>query len=348
MKIVILLILISSLACRYYPHHPYPYPKPCFRARKSVRNNWATDEKVRGGAMANSRGNGASTAYTGKSGSQAKAYGSEGSGSWTKHQKEANKVSDNFSVYRDNKGRRKVIRKRFAEKELNDNHADAISKGRGYTAAISDDDRSAAKGRGSRGTKVDSAYNNQTDKVGDNFSMYHDGHKTRKVRDTFATNDRIRTAGRGMGIGNGKAITNSNGDGSAVKARGDCFSQGQTRHKADSKAKRDRWSRLRIGNRVYNKRRNWAKRNASNGRTNSKALGKGFTKSFTNKNNGSGAHSKGTRGTNNKAKYNSDENNTSDAWSDKGFWGHKQPVYKKPYYRRRRKPYCGYVGETAE
>ena len=336
MKLAIFFILTQSMMSYYY-NTPHYYKPSRGYAGKAVRDNWSSDQRVRGGSIANSQGNGSSTAYTGKAGSQARANGTHGSQSWTKHKKDRRDVRDRFSRYRDSSGKVVNVRDRWAENERNNNHGDAISKGKGYTAAISDDDRSAAKGRGKKGTKVDSAYNNENQNVRDRYKVYNDGHKRVKIRDTFSNLDRVQTQGRGMGIGNGKAITNSNGKGSAVKARGDRYSKGQSCHRGDSKRKRNRWIAGRIGNKRFNRQDRWAAKQATNGNTDSEALGHGYLKTFTNREKGSGAHSNGTRGTNNKAKYNSDEKKVRDSWSNDFFGSFNKPYKPKCNRRRRRR-----------
>ena len=235
MKSILFLIMISSIMSNYVPNyerstrrrHGYGY------VNNNVSDSWVKNEKLNGHANAGSNGNGSSTAISGRKGSHAQAEGTHGSKSWTKHQNEKNSARDKWSTYVDSKGKRNQVRDTWVDSQINDNQADAVSEGKGNTKAISDDDTSAAFGEGSKGSQVDSIYRNNRKSKRDKFQNYFDGLKNIQVRDQFAYKGRIKTRGKGEGIGHGRAITQSNHRGTGVQDRGNKGSRGITDHKGD-------------------------------------------------------------------------------------------------------------------
>lgn len=335
MKVLLFMILCGSILSNQneYKKHHHHHRKNEFTV-SNTGDNWSNDENIAGKAGARSEGNGSSSALTGRKGSQSEANGTKGSSSFTDFKNDRKSVRNNWETYEDSNGKSNQVSDNWVDNEKNSNHADAIAKGKGNTKTLSNTETSAAFGEGSKGTKVDSEYRNERHNARDAFQKFKDGDKELNIRDNTSYDGRIITEGSGMGIGNGKALTNSNHDGSAVQAKGDCESEGTTMHKADEKKAQDNWMTGREGGHKFAVENNWSDDNKTNGASKSEAHGKGGLKTFTDRENGSGGNAQGTKGTNNKVIYNRDENNVSNNWkSDK--WNRAPRRGRK--YRKERK-----------
>lgn len=296
---------------RQVPNHSHRV----FQANLDKRTEWFDNDDANSCATAGSDGNGESVVMAGPDGSNAAGKGENGSMSNTNFKNDRQTGQKSFAQYSDNNGKKAIVADNWKTDTKNNNKAKAVSKGRGASKAVSNTQKSEGTAQGAKGAKVNSVYDNRTKNWRDNWSVHKNKGKSIKARNTWGTDDRMKTAGRAMGIGCGKAKTVSNNTGSVVKAQGNKLSKGDTRHQGKLKQYGNNWIQGKVGNRKFARASTFNVDGQSRGGTSTVAKGKGGIKSFTNRFKGSGGIAKGTCGTKNKAGYKRKQKRNADNWS---------------------------------
>lgn len=299
----------------HHHHHVPAHSHKVFQANLDKRDTWFDNDDSNGCASGGSMGDGESVVMAGPNGSNSASKGEEGSYSDTRFGNRRQSGRKSFATYSDTNGKKATVSDNWKSNVQNKNKARAVSKGKGASKAVSNTQSSEGVAQGTKGAKVNSVYDNQTKNMRDQWSVHKSKGKNVRARNTWTSDDRMKTAGRAMGVGNGKAKTVSNRVGSVVKAKGDCFSRGDTRHQGQLKQAGNNWIAGKVGNRTFARQKKYKVNSRSTGGTSTMAKGKGGIKSFTNRYKGSGGIAKGTKGTKNKAGYKRKQKRWADNWS---------------------------------
>lgn len=296
-------------------HHVPAHSHKVFQANLDKRDTWFDNGDADGCASGGSMGNGQSVVMAGPDGSNSASMGDEGSYSNTNFNNDRQSGRKSFARYHDTNGKKATVSDNWKSNVMNKNKARAVSRGKGASKAVSNTQKSIGQAQGSLGAKVNSVYDNRTKNWRDKWSVHKSKGKSVRARNTWAADDRMKTAGRAMGVGCGKAKTVSNRVGTVVKAKGNKFSRGDTRHQGSLKQNGNNWIAGKIGNRTFARQKKFRNDTNSTGGTSTLAKGKGGIKSFTNRYKGSGGVAKGTCGTKNKAGFKRKHKRWADNWS---------------------------------
>ena len=310
---------VEPVVVERYHHHEHKevpaHSHRTFQANLNKRTEWFDNDDSNACATAGSDGDGESVVMAGPDGSNAAAKGTQGSMSNTNFVNDRQTGQKSFASYTDNNGKVANVADNWKSDTTNRNKAKAVSQGCGASKAVSDTLKSEGTAQGTKGAKVNSVYDNRTNNWRDTWSVHKNHGKTINARNTWGSDDRMKTAGRAMGIGNGKANTLSNNTGTVVKAQGDKFSKGDTRGQGQLKQYGNNWIQGNDGKRDFARSNTFNIDSNTVGGTSTVAKGKGGIKSFTNRYKGSGGIAKGTCGTKNKAGFKRNQKRNADNWS---------------------------------